>query len=216
MMYHDLYEELAAGAVPSALPGRALRLLLDIAAGRSAIRAVRHPLGFVCLPVERSGEHGVCVHLWSDDLPGVAATTSEIHCHSWDLVSYVLFGQVRNELAAIADRGPGASHRVFEVLSAGEVDSIRPTGRTVTYAPGASVAYRAGEVYTLRAGVFHRSVIPEGTVTATIALGSGRPGMADLSLGPLGTRAHRVVRRRCDDEETARAARLAAEHLARA
>ncbi|MGW4641205.1 hypothetical protein ACWEN6_21960 [Sphaerisporangium sp. NPDC004334] len=216
MRYDDLYAELASGAAPRALPGRVLRLLRDIAAGRSAIRAVRHPLGFLCLPVERSGEHGVCVHIWSTDVPSVATTTSGVHCHSWDLISYVLFGQVRNELATVADRAAGASHRVFEVVSAGDVDSIRPTGRTVSYAPGASSLYGAGEVYTLRAGVFHRSVIPEGTDTATIALGNGRPGMADLSLGPLGTRPHRVVRRRCDDEETARAARLAAEHLARA
>ncbi|WP_248964924.1 hypothetical protein [Sphaerisporangium perillae] len=215
MKYQELYDELTSGPVSRALPRRALRLLRDIAAGAFAITAVRHPLGFVCLPVERSGEHGVCVHLWSADLPSVATTTSEIHCHSWDLISYVLYGQVRNELAAVADSGARATHQVFEVVSEGDVDSIRPTGRIVTYTPGASAVYGAGQVYTLRAGVFHRSVIPEGTDTATIALGSGRKGTADLSLGPVGTRSHRVVRRHCDDEETARAARLAAEHLAR-
>jgi hypothetical protein len=215
MRFQELYDELTSGAIPRTPPRWTLRLLEDIAAGRSAIRAVRHPLGFVCLPVERGGERGVCVHLWSGDLPSAAATTSQVHCHSWDLVSYVLYGQVRNELVSVADSGAGATHRVFEVVSAGAVDSISPTGRTVRYSPGASAVYHAGEVYTLPAGVFHRSVIPEGTDTATIALGSGRPGTADLSLGPLGTRSHRVTRERCDDEETARAARLATERLVR-
>ncbi|WP_405151538.1 hypothetical protein OG589_20970 [Sphaerisporangium sp. NBC_01403] len=218
MKYQDLYDELTSGAVPSTLPRRTLRMLEDIASGRSAIRAIRHPLGFMCLPVERGGghggEHGVCVHLWSGSFPSTGVTTSEVHCHSWDLVSYVLYGQVRNELASVADSGAGATHRVFEVVSAGGVDSISPTERTVRYTGGRSGVYRAGDVYTLPAGVFHRSVVPEGTDTATIALGSGRHG-TDLSLGPLSSRSHRVTRERCDDEETARAARLAAEHLAR-
>ncbi|MEU9885784.1 hypothetical protein [Sphaerisporangium sp. NPDC051011] len=215
MRYQELHDELTSGVVSRSILRWATRLLEDVAAGRSAVRAVRHPLGFVCLPVERGGARGVCVHLWSGDLPSAGNTTSEVHCHSWDLVSYVLYGQVRNELVGVTDRETGATHRVLEVVSAGGVDDIHPTGRTVTYTEGAAGVYRTGDVYTLPAGVFHRSVIPEGTDTATIALGDGRPGAADLSLGPLGTRSHRVTRERCDDEETARAARLAADHLAR-
>ncbi|GII65736.1 hypothetical protein Skr01_58210 [Sphaerisporangium krabiense] len=215
MKYQELHDELTSGAVSPSVPRRVLGLLEDIAAGRSAIRAVRHPLGFVCLPVARGGACGVCLHLWSADLPRAGNTTSEVHCHSWDLVSYVLYGQVRNELVGVTDSATGATHQLMRVVSAGGVDNLSPTGRTVTFREGAAGVYRAGDVYTMPAGVFHRSVIPDGVDTATIALGSGRPGAADLSLGPLGTRSHRVTRERCDDEETARAARLAADHLAR-
>ncbi|WP_214411103.1 hypothetical protein [Sphaerisporangium fuscum] len=214
MKYQELYDELTSGTVSRGLRRWVLCLLDDIAAGRSPIKAVRHPLGFVCLPVERGGENGVCVHLWSGELRRAGRTTSDVHCHSWDLVSYILYGQVRNEIATVDDDG-AATHRVLEVVSAGDVDSISPTGRLVRYIGGVSGTYGAGEVYSLPAGVFHRSVIPEGTETATIALGSGRAGASDLSLGPLDTRPHRVTRQRCDDEETARAARLAAEHMAR-
>ncbi|HUR05723.1 MAG TPA: hypothetical protein VM347_24480, partial [Nonomuraea sp.] len=66
---------------------------------------------------------------------------------------------------------------------------------------------------TLPAGRFHSSVVPEGGEAATIALGRGRPGSRDLSLGPLGTGAHHVSRQPLDEEETALAVRLIAAHL---
>ncbi|MFC4585620.1 hypothetical protein [Sphaerisporangium corydalis] len=214
MRYRELYAALASGAVPDALPGWTLGLLRDIAGGRSAIRGVRHPLGFVCLPVAR-GEYGVCVHVWSGGLLRAGTTTSEVHCHGWDLASYVLYGRMLNELARVTDGAGDATHRVFAVVSSDGVDDITPTGRTVRYTGGTPEAYHAGQAYTLPAGVFHRSVIPEGVETATVAVAVMRAGAADLSLGPLGARPHRVTRERCDDEGTARAARLAAEHLAR-
>ncbi|NUS05534.1 MAG: hypothetical protein HOV97_23605, partial [Nonomuraea sp.] len=66
--------------------GRARSWALEVLAGDEPPAAVRHPLGFVCLPLERDGGEGVCLHLWSDSLQHAESTTSQIHCHSWDLV----------------------------------------------------------------------------------------------------------------------------------
>ncbi|MEV1178822.1 hypothetical protein, partial [Nonomuraea sp. NPDC049784] len=135
------------------------------------LTAVRHPLGFVCLPLERDGGEGVCVHLWSDSLAHAESTTSQIHCHSWDLVSHVLYGQVRNVHVVVTDTGADATHRVFEVVSGADGDRISPTGRTVRHATGLVEVFGPGETYTLAAGRFHSSVVPEGGEAATIALG---------------------------------------------
>ncbi|MFG1752504.1 hypothetical protein [Streptosporangium sandarakinum] len=243
MRYQELYEEMTGGRGGEALRGWAGRVLRDIASGASPVAGVRHPLGFLCLPLERTGEYGVCLHIWSGALPRAASTTSQIHCHSWDLVSHVLYGRVENVRADVGDAGggagdgaagaaggtpghageaaagdggttvpPGATHRVFEVVSDAGGDRILPTPRTVRCAPGVSEVYGPGETYTLPAGVFHSSVVPGGE-TATIALGHGRPGRSDLSLGPLGLGAHLVPRHRCDARETARAALHAAGRL---
>ncbi|MEU6743302.1 hypothetical protein [Streptosporangium sandarakinum] len=243
MRYQELYEEMTGGRGGEVLRGWAGRVLRDIASGVSPVAGVRHPLGFLCLPLERTGEYGVCLHIWSGALPRAASTTSQIHCHSWDLVSHVLYGRVENVRADVDDAGggagdgaagaaggilghageaagggggttvpPGATHRVFEVVSGAGGDRILPTPRTVRCAPGVSEVYGPGETYTLPAGVFHSSVVPGGE-TATIALGHGRPGRSDLSLGPLGLGAHLVPRHRCDARETARAALHAAERL---
>ena len=77
--------------------------------GAPGVTAVRHPLGFVCLPLERDGGDGVCIHVWSDTLAHAESTTSQIHCHSWDLVSHVLYGQVRNVHVRVTDAGPDAT-----------------------------------------------------------------------------------------------------------
>ncbi|WP_433255864.1 hypothetical protein ACQPYK_15675 [Streptosporangium sp. CA-135522] len=212
MRYQDLYDEMTGGTARDSLPRWAGRVLTAIASGSRPITAVRHPLGFLCLPLERTEEYGVCVHIWSGALPRAASTTSQIHCHSWDLVSHVLYGRVENVRADVSDATSALTHRVFEVVSGADGDRIRPTPRTVRCAPGVSEVYGPGQTYTLPAGVFHASVIPGGE-TATIALGRGRPGGSDLSLGPPDLGTHLVPRYRCDARETARAALHAAGRL---
>ncbi|MER7500223.1 hypothetical protein AB0L05_27470 [Nonomuraea pusilla] len=195
------------------LAGEARAWALEAIERPARIAAVRHPLGFVCLPLERDGGDGVCLHLWSTSLAPAESTTSQIHCHSWDLVSHVLYGQVRNVHAVVSDAGPDATHRVFEVVSGADGDRISPTPRTVRHATGLVEVFGPGETYTLPADRFHSSVVPEGGEAATIALGRGRPGSRDLSLGPLGVGTHHVARQPLDPEETALAVRLIAAHL---
>jgi hypothetical protein len=191
--------------------GRARQWALAAVSG--SVTAVRHPLGFVCLPLERQGGDGVCLHLWSAALAPAEPTTSQIHSHSWDLFSHVLYGQVRNVHAVVTDAADDATHRVFEVVSTGDGDHIKPTPRTVRHSTGLVEVFGAGESYTLAAGRFHSSVVPEDGEAATIALGRGRPGSRDLSLGPLDAGDHRVSRRPLDAVETARVVRMIAARL---
>jgi hypothetical protein len=207
MWYDDIYREITAGTAAVSLPGWARRVLDDFAAGRSSIPAVRHPLGFLCLPVERENDLGVCLHIWSPEVSPAPVTTSPLHCHSWDLISFVLYGTVRNVCARVVEDGsPQATHRVFEVVSRGEVDELRATGRTVHYFPADATDHRPGDSYTLPAGVFHSTCIESGLDAATVALGRQTPGDLDLSLGPLDTSTHQIRRMRCDPGTAARAA----------
>ncbi|MEV0820498.1 hypothetical protein [Nonomuraea rubra] len=180
---------------------------------RPDLTAVRHPLGFVCLPLEREGGEGVCLHLWTDSLAHAESTTSQIHCHSWDLVSHVLYGQVRNVHARVDDARDQATHRVYEVVSGADGDRISPTSRTVRHTTGLVEVFGPGDTYTLAADRFHSSVVPEGGEAATIALGRGRPGSHDLSLGPLSGRSHHVSRQPLDAGERALAIRTITAHL---
>ena len=217
--YEEIREEIRAGTAARTLPAWAGGVLDDVAAGRSPVPAVRHPLGFVCLPVERTGDFGVCLHIWTPEVRPVPSTTSPVHCHSWELVSFVLYGTVRNVRMDI-DGGPGAesggTRQVFEVFSEGGVDELRATGRTVRCSPGRSSTHRTGESYTLPAGVFHTTLIEDGRDAATVALGRQAPGGGDLSLGPLGIPTHRVHRSRSDQADTVRALRRSARRIAAA
>ncbi|TDD27616.1 hypothetical protein E1287_34165 [Actinomadura sp. KC06] len=220
MRYEEIRREIDAGTAARTLPAWAGRVLDDVAAGRSPVPALRHPLGFVCLPVERDGDFGVCLHIWTPEVRPAPSTTSLVHCHSWDLLSFVLYGTVRNVRMDIrtntGEEPAEATQQIFEVVSQGDVDELRATGRAVQYSPGRSSAHRTGESYTLPAGVFHTTLIEDGKEAATVALGRQTPGSGDLSLGPLDTPTHRVHRSRSDHADTVRALRRSARSIAAA
>ncbi|MEU2716530.1 hypothetical protein [Streptomyces sp. NPDC007205] len=181
-----------------------------IASGRRALRAVRHPLGFVCFPVLRDGGDGVCVHVFRTPEAEPDRTAPQVHCHSWDLTSTVLYGRLGNRRMHIEEDAGAATHRIFEVLSdPSGVDELRPTERLVRCRPGAEHTSAPGQTYALPAGEFHTTVVPDGRPTATLVLGRTLPGRVDLSLGPLSAPGHRMVRSTCDATQTARIARAA-------
>ncbi|MGR6319400.1 hypothetical protein Q2K19_28905 [Micromonospora soli] len=215
MSYADLEREIDRGTRPELLRGWVLDVLDDVAEGRRPLHAVRHPLGFTCLPVERAGPDGVCVHAWPADPQPVRPTTSAMHSHSWDLLSHVLHGRVRNELIEVTDTPVDPAWRVYEVRSSGDVDEMAATDRLVTAVTATVETHSAGDSYALRAGGFHTSEVDSGQPAVTVALGRTTPGVCDLSLGAVDGRSHRVRRDRCDPGETARMAREIARLLAR-
>ncbi|WP_330337538.1 hypothetical protein [Streptomyces sp. NBC_00557] len=181
-----------------------------IVSGRRTLHAVRHPLGFVCLPVLRDGPDGVCVHVFGTPESEPDASAPQVHCHSWDLTSTVLYGRLDNRRVHVDDHAADPTHRVFEVLSDPTgVDELRPTGRLVRCQPGVRETSMRGQSYALPAGEFHTSVVPDGRPAATLVLGRTLPGRVDLSLGPPSAPGHRMVRRTCDATQTARIARAA-------
>jgi hypothetical protein len=165
-------------------------------------RAIRHPLGFICLPLVRD-DVNVCVHVWTTRLRQARPTTSLVHCHSWDLTSHVLYGRLRNELVHVVDDDSEPTHRVFEIHCHGDRDDITPTGRLVRWRRAATACYSAGETYEVPAGSFHTTVVPKGHEAATVLLARVRPGRVDLSLGGPDLAGHTVARERCDADETA-------------
>jgi hypothetical protein len=211
--YDSFHRAMLDGTARQTVPRWASSVLDEVARNRTNVVGVRHPLGFLCLPVERTGQAGVCVHVWSDSLPRGRPTTSTMHAHSWDLISYVLYGIVRNETLDVTDAPHEPAHRVFEIRSEGDIDEIRETPRLVRCETRAAELNHQGDIYSLAAGVFHTTVV-RGEA-ATVALGSSHPGTIDLSLGGIDWKTHRVRRQRCTRDETAHAARVVTERLAR-
>jgi hypothetical protein len=213
--YDSVRRAMRNGTAGRDIPRWAFGVLGEVAQHRTSIAAVRHPLGFVCLPVERTGGAGVCVHVWSERLARASPTTSTMHSHSWDLISYVLYGSVRNEVIEVIDAPDDAAYRVFEVRSGGDggdVDEVRETPRLVRYEIRAAGLSHRGDIYSLAGGVFHATVV-QGEA-ATVALGSSRWAARNLSLGGIDGKTHWVRRQRCDRDETAHAARVVTEQLA--
>jgi hypothetical protein len=213
MTYTELHRSITEGAASGDVQRWAAAVLADIAGGQSDVRAVQHPLGFVCLPVIRNGDDGVCVHMWPAERDALPPTTSPMHSHSWDLLSYVLYGEIHNETLEVGGAPDEPTHRIFEVRSHGDVDEIHATARLVRPATSALDIHRPGAAYTLRAGEFHVTDVPPGRTAATVALGRMSPGAHDLSLGAIDGQTHLVRRRLCDQASSARTAREVADRL---
>ncbi|MFD4915974.1 hypothetical protein ACFWNR_22465 [Streptomyces virginiae] len=181
--------------------------LEEIASGARELHAVRHPLGFLCLPLLREGPRGICVHLF--EIGNRAdPDASPMHAHSWELRSRVLYGRVANlpvRTTVVRDGEEGATHRIFEVFSGSDgVDEIRPTSLLVRSEPGPAHVSAGGETYTLAAGEFHATALEGAQPAATLVHGTSIPGQLDLSLGPLDGRPRRTTRRLCDTAQTVR------------
>lgn len=204
----------SARSPDSLSPAFAADLLAEIATGHRDLRAVRHPLGFLCFPLVRRPELGICVHLWAAGAVPLVLT-SEVHSHSWDLTSAVLFGAVRNSVVPVFDTTARPTHRVFEVHSNGGRDEVRATPRLVRTAAATTTVSTTGEVYELPAGAFHRTDVTVSDDTATLVVGRTRLPLIDLSLGGLYTRDHALDRHCCTAEETVRVARSMTDRLSR-
>ncbi|MBT2504566.1 hypothetical protein J7I98_01390 [Streptomyces sp. ISL-98] len=209
MDYDELEQALAEGGATLAPRVSASAALEEIVSGKRQLRAVRHPLGFLCLPLLREGPRGICVHLFE---PGTRAEpgAAPMHAHSWELRSHVLYGRVANLPVRVRDGGSSPTHRVFEVHSGPDgVDEVRPTSWLVRSEPGPQLVSSGGESYTLEAGEFHATVVAPERPAATLVLGLSLPGRVDLSLGPLDGRPARTTRKLCDTGQTERTVRRA-------
>src|SRR5262249_25310365 len=157
MNYAAVDEAIRSGEPYQRVPTLCRLALTEIVEGQRELGGVHPPLGFLCLPLYRDGAQGVCVHIWSASLTHAEATTSQIHSHSWDLVSYVLYGRVGNVLPHVVDDPAEGNYRVFEIHSHGDVDEIRATPRRVRWVAAGHEAAGPGSTYQLRAGRFHAS-----------------------------------------------------------
>ncbi|SCK44462.1 hypothetical protein H181DRAFT_03928 [Streptomyces sp. WMMB 714] len=203
---HVLREDGAPDGPRQAVTG----VLEEIASGERELRAVEHPLGFLCLPLVRDGARGVCVHLFEQGTGAASPADTQMHAHSWELMSHVLYGRVSNVPVRVEDATSEPTHRVFEVHSdpAG-VDELRPTARLVECLPGPEETSGTGETYTLPPGEFHSTVVARDEPAATLVLGRSLPGHTDLVLGPVHGGGHRTVRRLCGATHTERTVRTA-------
>jgi hypothetical protein len=208
-IYVELSEAIEHGVVAQVTEW-AQGILDDVATRNRPVNAVSHPLGFLCLPVHRQDDEGVCIHLWDPTWQPAALTTSPAHCHSWELLSTVLTGELHNQTVQVISDPESPTHRVFEVHSSESGDEIRATGRLVRHRVLETTQHRAGDRYRLPAGVFHQTLVPAaGDLVATVALGRTKAGAVDLSLGGLDTANHQVHRQLCDEQDTVLAAEAA-------
>lgn len=149
------------------------RFLEEMMVGERAPGVKLHPLGFLCFPAFRSERFGCCVHAWLPDGPRAKSPTSDMHMHTFDMVSRVLAGTVTNHEIEL-DFTAEPTHRIYAIDKGGseDVDLFTPTDvlTAARYLP--LEKYGPGEQYAIRRGRYHTAddtVNDEYTVTLMLA-----------------------------------------------
>ena len=187
------------GFADGSAPGWGRELLARALAAGSPM--VRHPLGFVCIPVERGTPIGVCLHLWLPTLVRPEPSTSRVHAHSWKLTSHVLCGSLVHDQIQVRQTVHDPTHRVFSVKSMGLLDRLEPTSRLVTQRVAGSQSIPTGTTYELPAGEFHATGV-QG-MTATMVLAEAANAGPEYTLAAINQAAHSMPRQLCGAREAA-------------
>lgn len=149
------------------------RFLDELAVGERTPEVKLHPLGFLCFPAFRSDEYGCCVHAWLPGAPRAENPTSDLHMHTFDMISRVLAGTVINhELDLDFDVEP--THRIYAIDKGGneDVDVFSPTAVLTAAKYRPLEKFGPGQQYAIKRGRYHTAddtVNDEYTVTFMLA-----------------------------------------------
>jgi hypothetical protein len=175
--------------------------------------AIKHPLGFLRVPIIRTPSTGLYVHIWTQliDLP--RPSTSAIHAHNWHLLSRVIAGTVTNQVFNAQESDNGDYH-LFEILHHSEtVDELCSTGRLFRCINYSEDHYLAGDYYRLAANTFHTSTVTLLADTVTLVLSTDRTSAIEYALDKSVRGTHLVHRKPCTRQELYAAVPILIERL---
>jgi hypothetical protein len=114
----------------------------------------RHVLGFIQLRLATRQSKELRVHYWPPDV----RFSEEPHTHLWDLVSYVLSGEIASTEYAV-DRAPDQALRqqLYLVKPAPGGTVREGTGQHVSASIARTESHGAGSVYVVNHGTYHTS-----------------------------------------------------------
>ena len=173
------------------------RFLEQVGKGDRAPAAKLHPLGFHCVPVYRSAGFGLCVHGW---LPGArreTSPTSDMHMHTFDMISMVLHGNVINTVLDLVERGP-RRYRIFEITKDGgeDVDVFTDTRLETAVLAGDPDKISAGRKYAIEKNIYHSAeeTVLKDDFTVTLMLATNWDDSPQRTLVEV-ERVHEIPRR---------------------
>lgn len=132
-----------------------------------------HPLGFFYL--KDQNEFGISqrVHVWHPSAPD--SRENSIHQHSYEIVSTVLYGSIKNEIFVFSENESGNDIE-YKISYENENSISKPTGRTGILSSVASFETIPFSSYTLTSGTLHRTATNnEICVTSVITTEKNAP-----------------------------------------
>lgn len=191
--------------------GDQLRAILEhIARNADAVVATYHPLGFIHSKLAEYGNRTLRLHVWGPY--GEAQSPAwTVHDHAFSFESLVIAGSITNVYYDFVSSDDAAAGRLYRVEYKERKSVMTPTTRVGRLAVQRSIVSRRNTQYTVHAGQFHETVMPEGTIASTVVLTTSSSRASEpLVVGALkGNGAIHFVRREVPAAIVASAVRLA-------
>ena len=148
--------ERGGGDAADSLSSWVRHFLAKVAKGECTPAAKLHPLGFHCIPVYRSADFGLCVHGWLPGAQSEKSPTTDMHMHTFDMISAVITGSVINKELDLVSEG-SESFRIYEIRKDGgeNVDVFTDTGEDTAIREHEAVKISAGQQYAIDRFVYH-------------------------------------------------------------
>ena len=116
---------------------------------------VWHPLGFIMCKLSDEGTRKIRLHIWPGNKRKIQNPAWLIHDHLFDLKSWVLVGKIQNQEFEPLYSEP--SKRIYFASYKGEKSVLERSDKTVSLVERKVEIIRAGQIYGISAGVFHKS-----------------------------------------------------------
>jgi len=143
----------------------------------------RHPLGFLSCTLLSEGSRRLRLHYWPVGGAFQQSADCQIHDHLFDLNSWVLEGLIEN--IEYKTSLTGDEHALYEASYNGDTSVLKKTKATLRLEAARRQSFRAGERYSVAAGVLHQTVRRGDKPATTVLVTDDRSRSAPLVVGPL-------------------------------
>lgn len=169
----DIFENL----VKSSISGSFEADLYASPLGEARLR--KHPLGFAVARIASSTEQ-LRLHLWSAF--GAEQVGFEIHNHSFDLISQVVLGSIRQRLYH-AGPNPSGQNAIYDVLYQNDTSLLKKRDDYVDLTIVRDEIIPSGSQYSVSCSHLHRSDLHNCTEAITLVFTQER-GNPPITVGP--------------------------------
>ena len=140
-----------------------------------------HPLGFLSWKIGPVDEFdgSIRIHYWPINGRKYKQPNWQIHTHNFHLKSHILMGCITNiDYERSSPHTTGLWHE-FKATYQNQTTSIESTGKTFSLNKKSEITHKGGEVYEVKKGTFHQSVVDINSECLTLAIESHKDTSAD-------------------------------------
>lgn len=184
---NSILNELDLGFRTKNISNELINSIIDLLESEN-FRATWHPVaGFIYLNIGSSGTYNYKFHIWHPNGSEIYKSQAWpiIHQHRWNLNSYIIKGEIVNDIYKIYDSTHNPTHSLYKVDHKNLEDFFLPYNMDVEVSLDYSICYLTGQFYEVLKNQFHSTSQTNKSLGATLVQTAKAVNSKAKILGPL-------------------------------